>query len=425
MRKISMMLIGTLSAVLFFTVSCNKELEIETPTKFDESIAKKAIFKDNPFVEDDPINILFEEMAKSLAKNLKKHPHLRKHIKDEANKKLDGDYDILYARLRGKEFNGKKLNKLLYDEVPETQKHLIGENPADALYDKIPILQISVPINIEEWNTDNYTPLVAYVPSGISSKELEYIRAFDSKGNLFILHKDKVPSEPLIVISKSERYTIEDVEGNNKKQMALPPDPEDGGGGGGGCTPHDYCNRDANPGMTDYVSYASFKDISTKRIYENYWDGDAEILAYYGYIYQDANENITKHDYKSGSYGDFVDWKGGIKLAPVNFRLIDFNKPQNGAKMVVAFIEEDNGITDNKILKKIIISIVKIILKTTTLYEAEFDIGHDSNDWLVGAYEINYDDKEFCNSKGKFYNTPVEHERSAYNGDFYFYVRQQ
>jgi hypothetical protein len=68
-----------------------------------------------------------------------------------------------------------------------------------------PNLQVSVPIHCEEWDTENYIPLVAFVPYDFQEQTHDSICAYDIYGNKHMLSSLDPPEDPVIVVSPSER----------------------------------------------------------------------------------------------------------------------------------------------------------------------------------------------------------------------------
>ncbi|GAB4183216.1 MAG: hypothetical protein OHK0057_37290 [Thermoflexibacter sp.] len=193
--------------VLIFAASCQKS-QIKDIEKEVVNVNEKASqstsspFNDERFNYDE-INRNLEEFALALAKEMA-NPEIRKLIKTEAMKQFDGDYDILY-----KNFKNLKMQNGLSIEEHLQQKNRNVRTQAS----KIPKFQISVPVNCEGWDTDNYIPLVIIAPQaqGIIERDIKQLKAFDHKGNVYFIDGQKVPDKPVIVLGRSERT---DLEGN-------------------------------------------------------------------------------------------------------------------------------------------------------------------------------------------------------------------
>ncbi|HZI01651.1 MAG TPA: hypothetical protein VEX63_10915 [Flavisolibacter sp.] len=155
------------------------------------------------------VNQDLEQVARALAK-ITIEPEVREFIRHEAMKQFDGDYDILYRNVARHTFaDGLTLQakfKALHVDI-------------ERIATQIPKLQISVPVNCEEWNPATYTPLVAIAPYGVQETEIKAIKSFDSNSKVHWLAADKDPDEPVIVAGVSERV---DEKGNVAQEFVKP-----------------------------------------------------------------------------------------------------------------------------------------------------------------------------------------------------------
>lgn len=139
-------------------------------------------------------------------------PEVRKIIKSEAQLKFDGDYDILTETLHNIELkeNQSTVKNLLASSCVMTRASEGGfTGDLDALIKEIqtqfPNLQVSIPVHCDEWDTENYIPLVAFLPYDYDDQVATEIEAFDTNGNSYILSLEEDPKQPVIVVSISER----------------------------------------------------------------------------------------------------------------------------------------------------------------------------------------------------------------------------
>ena len=207
-----------------FLVACKKENGISTnevnPTVVEASKVGK--------YDQDMV-----DFAKSLATSMKSKD-MRTAIKNEANKQFDDDYDILWARFKGKNVAGSSVLELV------SRNSNAGATSLKTIEGRLPLLNIAVPVNIDKWNVENFTPVVAVIPSGVKDSELKQIKAYDADGKEIMLDAQKRPDFPVIVIGNNERLTFSESQGyvssSGVKQavanlLPLPID-EDGGAGG-------------------------------------------------------------------------------------------------------------------------------------------------------------------------------------------------
>lgn len=197
MKRLSMILFLT---VLFF--SCKNSLEDDlkplnegnilipsTAKLFDEKGAKVNYLEGN---------FQYEQFAKSLAKLLK-DKEVRKIIKSEANKKFDGDFDIL-----AKTF-------LTINLIKDSFKNTYNKNKEGELFEDLinlnEKLNISIPINIEKWNEISKEVLVV-VANGAIENQTKQLKAFDSNGKTYLIDGILPPDQPVIVIGNNERVGL-------------------------------------------------------------------------------------------------------------------------------------------------------------------------------------------------------------------------
>lgn len=187
---------------LFLTIiSCTKEEHLET--------AELNQTQDRALLEK---NKLIKDYASLLASSIE-NENLRSAIKQEAQQKFDGDYDILVTTLEEKVLPNEAISvkELLTTPNPSSFRSGNGSTPEkdQALLDKVkatfPNLQVAVPVHCDDWDTKNYTPLVAFLPLDYNEATTQFITAFDNDGNEHRLSIDEMPENPVIVVSISER----------------------------------------------------------------------------------------------------------------------------------------------------------------------------------------------------------------------------
>ncbi|MEO6729508.1 MAG: DUF3103 family protein, partial [Candidatus Dojkabacteria bacterium] len=151
-------------------------------------------------------NSIMDKIAKQLAVNLKQKD-MRAFVKSEALKQFDGDYDILYRNIKDIVISGKALKSHLVNNTKDSE---LSSNDVEELASTMPLLNISVPMNIEKWDTDNYTPMVAVVPADYDDKTAKLVKAYDGDGNIHYLDATKSPDVPVVVVGLNERTRIKD-----------------------------------------------------------------------------------------------------------------------------------------------------------------------------------------------------------------------
>ncbi len=207
-------------------------------------------------------------------------PDFRMSIKSEAMKQFDGDYDILYSRLAKQSLKNGNQGNFYLNKLSESYKSTEKNSKAyiESLISQIPKFQIAVPVHCENWDVQNHTPLVAYIPANFDEKTFTKVKAFDKDGNVHWLPLDKEPDFPVVVLGYNERT---DENGNLLESgfKYIQPDPGDGTGGSG---PGGGFNYDAN---SLYLIKLKFNDLSA---YEKWISGKPE-------IYIDIHSDITQY----------------------------------------------------------------------------------------------------------------------------------
>jgi hypothetical protein len=113
---------------------------------------------------EQDLNQFFRETARATAEALKDR-QVRKLLKQEAGKKFDGDYDVLYQTLANRRVGRSGAFR---QALGTAMARVHGEGRDQALERlddytaRLPQLQLSVPANLEEWDEDAQIPLVAF-----------------------------------------------------------------------------------------------------------------------------------------------------------------------------------------------------------------------------------------------------------------------
>lgn len=178
----------------------------------------------NPFEKSIDFNLqekneMLNEYAYILAKSLV-DVEMRTKTKEAAQEKFDGDYDILVNTYEAIPLlkKGNQIKDVLIEAknsksnlLKSTKESMSGSDFLEAIKKAFPNLQVSVPVHCDEWDTENYIPLVAFLPFDYDEHTAKYITAYDKFGEKHKLSLDVEPTEPVIVVSRSERV---DEDGN-------------------------------------------------------------------------------------------------------------------------------------------------------------------------------------------------------------------
>jgi len=153
-----------------------------------------------------------EDFARLLAMSIN-DKDVRKFLKNEANKKFDGDYDILVSNILESKISGLSFKDQVAKSSPsgKSKGHDVISNAL-----KNEKLNISIPLHIDNWKELKQQLLVG-VAVGAIEGETEYIKAFDSKGRSYLLDANVEPDVPVIIVGDNERLNChEEVTANEK-----------------------------------------------------------------------------------------------------------------------------------------------------------------------------------------------------------------
>jgi len=159
------------------------------------------LMSDN-LAKGDNVNLMSYEVrlkyfAQGIAKLLN-DPEIGAYLKDEIGKQFDGDYDVLWETLAGKEFAQKGKFKNILRKLYKSNIDMVDQ------FNNVPLLQVSAPVHFDKWNIDEPL-LVAYDPLTIDDDECEQIFAFDMEGKEYYLNTKNDPAFPVIVVGINER----------------------------------------------------------------------------------------------------------------------------------------------------------------------------------------------------------------------------
>jgi Protein of unknown function (DUF3103) len=195
-------------SVLVAPFSCKESSDI-SPDEFSISENELIIVPNTaiPFNEKSArigvsaIDTDAEEFAKLLALSLK-DKGVREFLKSEANKQQYGDYDIIVSEALNKIIGQSKFKDKL------TNSHSKNSSAGNIVLTnalKNSKLTISIPVSIEKWNAVGQLPLVA-VATTLNERTDSQVKAFDSKGNSYLLSSKTEPNVPVIVVRNFEAF---------------------------------------------------------------------------------------------------------------------------------------------------------------------------------------------------------------------------
>lgn len=187
-------------------ISCEKEdIIIQEQTRELHDVSDLTLSQKNEMIE---------QYALILASSLM-DMEMRTIIKKEAQLMFDGDYDVLTCKLENsilqkKNIQAKELMAISYEQSIQQNEYLKScqidvRNQLEKTNRTFPNLQVAVPVHCDEWNTEIFTPLVAFLPYDFDDSKTNFVFAYDSHGNKHKLSLDQEPDVPVLVVGISER----------------------------------------------------------------------------------------------------------------------------------------------------------------------------------------------------------------------------
>lgn len=207
------LLIFTLSIVF---IGCEKFDNIN-----DNNLISNELYSPNDY------NLDLKYFSIAVSQALQSNNEFRNIIKEESLLMFDGDYDILLSKIIDREIKTNTLSDKNYNSKKYTVEDLLnksynqnedfiksktskGLSIIEELSIKYPHLQISIPIHANEWDQENYIPIVAFLPDNYDESSTKYIPGYDEYGNNVEVDAINEPEEPVIVIAQNERVELLD-----------------------------------------------------------------------------------------------------------------------------------------------------------------------------------------------------------------------
>lgn len=376
--------------------SCEKEdLSIEEP---DINSVARISKKSGPALD---VKLSFQDkkldkLARRLASSLEDE-ELRAFIKTEALKKFDGDYDILYSMIKGKNVGSRKFSE-----------HLNRAGNADEavsqVADEIPLLNIAVPVNIEKWDTETFTPMVAFAYSSFDENTTTHLKAYDSDGNIHWLDAKQRPDHPIIILGLNERVKV-DQKGNLlqignyplanlriEEPILAPEDPYYGGGGNDGGSSGGSTNNNCRVDKKrEYLKGINCTDLSS---YESWHLGAPELRLRTFVVKYDQKDFIVENF--SGPFKPNKRDEVNNKWWGITSDLFYWDKATMSLNIMYHWTEEDIS-TD---VKEVSITFSPEFegSGTTASVTTKFDIGGQDKD--IGKRTVHFEDCDEIHSIG-------------------------
>ena len=203
-------------SMFFLLFSCQKD---EIIVNNDALVFSNQLTQRSSIDEVNKMNRSMERFALLLAKTLDNR-NVRASLKEEALKKFDGDFDILYQKFASKQLNEGSFMKVLARSDKNSTTR--GQELLNRIAEEIPLLNIAIPVNIEKWDVANFKPLVAVRGVDFDDATTKKIRAYDSDGNIHVLDATIPPDFPVIVVGLNERLISVDKSSADNNKLCQP-----------------------------------------------------------------------------------------------------------------------------------------------------------------------------------------------------------
>lgn len=184
--------------------SCDKQ---ELAFIENKTLKDKSLKLDGLTIRDD----IYRDIAMRIASQLQ-NKEISSYLKTRASNRFDGETNFLIIAEKDKKFNTLNSN---------FKKLFISEKYENYIEQEFPLTHFYINSgknykSFDEINMDNENLLVGFVPL---DKTIDFIPAYDRKGNLIKLSKEGQPLNPTIIIAENERTIILD---KNIKYNKLP-----------------------------------------------------------------------------------------------------------------------------------------------------------------------------------------------------------
>jgi hypothetical protein len=151
---------------------------------------------------DARVNKSLDSLAKLFARAMTDQK-TRQSIHAAVAKRFDGDTEALYKTIATT--SDVRSGLATAYSRGQAARYSDALSAVDRLAAGIPRFQVAVPAKFSSWDPASYTPLVAYMPTGVQDTTLKTVTAYDAKGKAYALDAQVAPNRPVIVLGLNER----------------------------------------------------------------------------------------------------------------------------------------------------------------------------------------------------------------------------
>ena len=151
---------------------------------------------------DARVNQSLDSLAKLFARAVTDEK-IRRSIHAAVAQRFDGDTEVLYKTIS----TASDVRSGLASAYSHgrTGRYSDALSAVDRLAGNIPRFQVAVPAHFDSWDPASYTPLVAYMPTGVEDTTLATVTAYDATGKAYTLDAQVAPARPVIMLGLNER----------------------------------------------------------------------------------------------------------------------------------------------------------------------------------------------------------------------------
>lgn len=173
--------------------SCEKE------TKSDISL-------DTPSLSKDEAILSFQKVLLTAMQE----PELRAFLKEKAFERFTHDYEVVYGHVKDMLVSDQKSfeSLLLVVEEELLVSGEIAQPFIKSLVKLVPLLSINVPHQLENWNTETFTPPIILNPEATQADGNFFASFSDGRREVYTLKS--LPNHTILTITENERITYED-----------------------------------------------------------------------------------------------------------------------------------------------------------------------------------------------------------------------
>lgn len=149
----------------------------------------------------------FDAVAKALVP-LMEDAEFRMLIKKKAMLQFDGDYDVLVSQVLDHSFSdGQSLRNKLSTSFSEVHNlsSLEGTKSLDRMLESNPLLTLSIPVNIEKWDSEDEFIPVMVRPYTLREEEITYVKGYNQMLEEITLSTNSEPDFPVLAVGENER----------------------------------------------------------------------------------------------------------------------------------------------------------------------------------------------------------------------------